>query len=257
MTTVFISHSTRDSGFARTKLREFLERRGIGTWFSAVDTSPGADWEKRIRNALNNAEWYVVVVSPDAIQSDWVRAEVHWALEKRKGRVIPILVKDCDPSDLHLKLMQIQYLDFRKDAESAAAQLLQILESNQHPGDMQSNLDGSGDPTVVLSLPETHVRLVVVAGAQKGAQLSARFVRSCIIGRAENADLRIFDNLVSRRHAEIKVASRREGKYLIIDDLGSSNGTFVNQTRIVAPTPLQNEDKIDLGETRLVLKDLT
>jgi len=257
MTTVFISHSTKDSAFAREKLRAYLESCGVGTWFSDVDTSPGVDWERKIRSALNNAQWYVVVLSPDAVRSDWVQAEVHWALEKRKGRVIPAMIEDCDPADLHLKLLRIHYLDFRQDFDTAAERLLRILKSNCGTDDAQSELEESEqDATIVLNLAETVASFRVIGGPRDGSYLTARFRRNCVIGRAKNVNLRIADDLVSRRHADITVAAGKDEKQLLITDLGSANGTFVNETRIAAPTSLKEGDVIDAGGTRLLLEDV-
>lgn len=49
--------------------------------------------------------------------------------------------------------------------------------------------------------------------------------------------------VVSRRHAEIQ---RRDGQYMLVD-LGSFNGTLLNEQRITAPTPLYDGDRIQLG----------
>jgi ABC-type multidrug transport system ATPase subunit/pSer/pThr/pTyr-binding forkhead associated (FHA) protein/ABC-type transport system involved in multi-copper enzyme maturation permease subunit len=49
--------------------------------------------------------------------------------------------------------------------------------------------------------------------------------------------------VVSRRHAEIQ---RRDGQYMLVD-LGSFNGTLLNEQRITSPTPLYDNDRIQLG----------
>jgi ABC-type multidrug transport system ATPase subunit/pSer/pThr/pTyr-binding forkhead associated (FHA) protein len=49
--------------------------------------------------------------------------------------------------------------------------------------------------------------------------------------------------IVSRRHAEIH---RRDGQYMLVD-LGSFNGTLINEQRITSPTPLYDNDRIQLG----------
>lgn len=49
--------------------------------------------------------------------------------------------------------------------------------------------------------------------------------------------------VVSRRHAEIQ---KRDGQYTLVD-LGSFNGTLINEQRIAAPTPLYDSDRIQLG----------
>ncbi len=64
------------------------------------------------------------------------------------------------------------------------------------------------------------------------------------IGREAFNDIVLYDPEVSRNHALIKF---HEGRY-IIEDLGSTNGTFVNGRRITGPAPLHNGDAIDMGE---------
>jgi serine/threonine protein kinase len=66
----------------------------------------------------------VVALSPRALESHWVRAEVHWAVDRRQGRIVPILLDACDPTALHLKLSQIQYVDFTTPSDNARRKLL-------------------------------------------------------------------------------------------------------------------------------------
>jgi len=68
------------------------------------------------------------------------------------------------------------------------------------------------------------------------------------IGRSLTNVVAITDPEVSRRHACIKW---RDGSY-VIEDWGSTNGTFVNDQRINSPVMLFNEDEIRLGDTILL-----
>jgi len=88
--------------------------------------------------------------------------------------------------------------------------------------------------------------LVVIAGADLGLQID---LASGVvdIGRDEGATLRIDSELVSRQHAAI----RRFGGKFAIADLGSTNGTFVNDRRIQTHT-LSDGDLIRVG--KVVLK---
>jgi diguanylate cyclase (GGDEF)-like protein len=66
------------------------------------------------------------------------------------------------------------------------------------------------------------------------------------LGRALEADVRVNDAQVSRRHAQVVV---EDGQYILID-LDSRNGTFLNGARI-SRQALENGDKISIGETML------
>jgi predicted component of type VI protein secretion system len=64
------------------------------------------------------------------------------------------------------------------------------------------------------------------------------------IGRDVNNDVVINDAEVSRRHAHL---SRQPGNF-VIEDLGSTNGTFINQVRLSGPRTLASGETITLGE---------
>lgn len=86
-------------------------------------------------------------------------------------------------------------------------------------------------------------RIVVQRGVQGEREFELTLVQSTI-GRSPDNDIPIPDPEVSRRHAQIV---QRGSGYAIID-LGSTNGTFVNDVRVTELTPLQHGDLIRLGD---------
>lgn len=70
------------------------------------------------------------------------------------------------------------------------------------------------------------------------------------IGRGPGNNLVLPDDQISRNHALI----RRDGEDYMIMDLGSSNGTFVNDKPVTSPTPLHSRDVIRIGETEFVFQ---
>jgi DNA-binding NtrC family response regulator len=70
-----------------------------------------------------------------------------------------------------------------------------------------------------------------------------------VIGRGENAELRLRDSSVSRRHATLTIDDRK----VVLADLGSHNGTFVNTQRIGAKRELLPGDSIAICAATLVL----
>ncbi len=65
------------------------------------------------------------------------------------------------------------------------------------------------------------------------------------IGREAGNDIVLEDPQVSRQHARLTL----QGASYVIEDLGSTNGSFVNGRRVMAPTPLNPGDKLGLGDT--------
>ncbi len=74
---------------------------------------------------------------------------------------------------------------------------------------------------------------------------------SAVLGRAEDADLRIDDRSVSREHARLHIDAG-----LAIEDLGSANGTWVDNVRIPpnTPTPLQLDQAIRVGSVTVLVQ---
>jgi hypothetical protein len=126
MPRVFISHASKDREFVEREIISILNKHGIETWYSTADITTAAHWEQSIRLGLKECDWFLVVLSPQSIASEWVRTEVHWALEHRQGHVVPVLFESCDPAELHLKLIQIQFVDYRDNIVATRTQLLRV-----------------------------------------------------------------------------------------------------------------------------------
>jgi pSer/pThr/pTyr-binding forkhead associated (FHA) protein len=90
-------------------------------------------------------------------------------------------------------------------------------------------------------------RLRVVSGPLAGQTVDVD--EEVVIGR-EDTDLDINDLELSRRHAVV----RRFANRLQVEDLGSTNGTFVDGTRIAEPTLLGGGAEIKIGVTVLVVE---
>lgn len=73
-----------------------------------------------------------------------------------------------------------------------------------------------------------------------------------VIGRGTEADLRINDPSISRRHAEIRVLGDGPGQSIQIVDLGSTNGVVVNGQRVQS-SPLGDGSRIEIGATRMLV----
>jgi pSer/pThr/pTyr-binding forkhead associated (FHA) protein len=85
----------------------------------------------------------------------------------------------------------------------------------------------------------------------KQAGLSAELAGGVImIGRGADCQLILDDDYVSTRHA--RVVSGVNGIY--VEDLGSTNGTYVNGQRITAPTTITMSDTVRIGKTILKLE---
>jgi hypothetical protein len=92
-------------------------------------------------------------------------------------------------------------------------------------------------------------RIVISQGSQAGRSASLDS-GTVMIGRGADCQLILDDDYVSTRHA--KVAAVEDGHY--VEDLGSTNGTYVNGQRITAPTMITLADTIRIGKTIMKLE---
>jgi pSer/pThr/pTyr-binding forkhead associated (FHA) protein len=89
-------------------------------------------------------------------------------------------------------------------------------------------------------------KLVVVEGDEfKGRSFDVG--DELLIGRAEKCNLVLNDAYVSQVHA--RIVPKDDG--LVVEDLGSTNGTYVNGKRITSPTQLHRGDRVKIGKTVL------
>jgi signal transduction histidine kinase/pSer/pThr/pTyr-binding forkhead associated (FHA) protein len=92
--------------------------------------------------------------------------------------------------------------------------------------------------------------LFIIKGADQGRrfELKARVVG---LGRDNSNPIRLHDNEVSRRHAEVR---RSEDAFHLVD-LVSANGTYLNDEPVVDEIPLRSGDQVRLGQTVLIFQD--
>lgn len=123
---------------------------------------------------------------------------------------------------------------------------------------MSSSIPSSDGTEIIVAAAQSQLRvqfeaieLRVIAGPDAGQELSLG-LPSVRIGTAADNDLVLTDRAVSRRHAEIRMTP--EG--LLLRDLGSTNGTFINDVRITeAYVPANAECR--LGYSRLSIRQHT
>jgi pSer/pThr/pTyr-binding forkhead associated (FHA) protein len=93
----------------------------------------------------------------------------------------------------------------------------------------------------------TRYQLVITSGMEPGLAIRVRPSGTTLGTVGEFALAFSFDITVARRHAKLYVESGQ----LMIEDLGSQTGTYINGTRIDGPAPLQADDLVWIGATAL------
>jgi len=108
---------------------------------------------------------------------------------------------------------------------------------------------GSGAPQGRQAQRSQARRLVVTEGALAGTTIGLSDV-AVTLGRADDSTLVLTDDYASTRHARLLPG---EGGWTL-EDLGSTNGTYLNGAKVVRPTPVPIGQQIRIGKTVLELR---
>ncbi len=129
MPQIFISYSRKDIGFVR-KLAGDLEKAGYDVWWDLSDLRGGDDWVRVIPAAIQESQHILVVLSPDSMESEWVRKEYTQALGLHK-KIIPIMLRS---SPVPFALNTINYVNFASG--EYAENLNTLLTALGYSGDL-------------------------------------------------------------------------------------------------------------------------
>ena len=110
--------------------------------------------------------------------------------------------------------------------------------------------DATGLHTAAPSLGD-EPRLIVerAPGHNPGMEYDLR--DGAVLGRGEQAEIRLEDPFASSRHARIV----RQGGVMVLEDLGSTNGTYLNEEVLGGPTPLHPGDRVRIGDSEFTYAD--
>jgi hypothetical protein len=264
VTKVFVSYSRRDYVTVYSIVRE-LRSHGVSVWIDQDNIDAGVRWDDKLQTAIEEASHLLLMMSNSSMKSQNVRDEFSFAIGENKTIIVALI----DDVKLPLRLHRFQYIDFRTNYDKAFERLLTHLPA---PDGVAVSQDSTAkdEPVSPLSkqtlqeLDETDVEketLSIVfpddADTILNVQNTLIFLRFEIegssevrtwrmegdtlkIGRGSNCDIKLTSMKVSREHLEI----RRKQNQCFVCDLGSSNGTWLNDTDIVGKEMLLKDGDI-------------
>src|SRR6266581_5998619 len=109
---VFISYSRKDTDFVR-RLDEALKSRGREAWVDWEDIRPTEEWMQAIYAAIEGADTFVFVLTPDSVASDVCGREIAHAAAHNK-RMVPIVARDLDAAAVAEPLAKLQWIFCRE-----------------------------------------------------------------------------------------------------------------------------------------------
>lgn len=124
---VFLSHSSQDRRLAN-RLKAELEENGVPVWYSETQIVGAQQWHDEIGEGLERCDWFLLILSPSAVRSTWVKRELLFALENAhfNQRIIPVIYRPCEIKKLSWTLSSMQQVDFTGDYATGLTELLRI-----------------------------------------------------------------------------------------------------------------------------------
>ena len=96
--TAFLSHSTQDKRVAR-RLAHDLRAAGIDVWYAEWELRPGDSLRRKIDEGVEQASFFLVLLTPTSLKSEWVQTELDAGMVKRiegSCKLIPIILNISD-----------------------------------------------------------------------------------------------------------------------------------------------------------------
>lgn len=156
---IFISYSRKDAGFVR-RLHVALTAQQRELWVDWEGIPPSADWMREIEAAIDAAEAFVFILSPDAAASPVCQRELAHAVAQNK-RLLPVVCRDTDTAAVPPALARLNWIWWREQ-DSFDAAVLTLLQA------VDTDLDWVRAHTRLL------VRAVEWEGGAQGASLALR-----------------------------------------------------------------------------------
>ena len=131
---VFLSHSSLDREVA-IKIAGVLRSHRIPIWFSETNMVGGLQWHDEIGAALRRCDWLMILLSPNSVESVWVKRELLRSLNDSRyhERIVPVLLEPCDFDQLSWTLASLQIVDFTQGFEDGCRALLRVWGIGYRP----------------------------------------------------------------------------------------------------------------------------
>jgi len=161
-----------------------------------------------------------------------------------------------DPVSVALKFgfLAVLFLFLLWISRSALQDLRNGADRSRQGGRAQTPADATGVYTPTRSgapIEELDPRLVVERAPGHTPGMEYDVGEGAVMGRGDRAEIRLEDPFASSSHARLS----RQGPVVVLEDLGSTNGTYLNEELVSGPQPLHPGDRVRIGDSEFSFVD--
>ncbi len=258
MTTIFISHSTKNNDFCKV-LAQALRAQGHEVWLDLDSIRDGEPWLRSIEAAIRACDSAVVVLSKAARESEWVEREVLLVMDLAK----PLYIAMIEDVPLPLHLINRQFTDFRDESpqgrNKSFKKLLRALnnEARTTPKQLPATPDTSNFFKYVDQLPGKENALLArdlyrwaranADNVEFGGKVTPGF--HARINMGENASVIIFSLWAYTRNPAVQVQFQYLTEHAPYDTHAMRLSTLRSLNRILPDGEKLIEDSADRRPT--------
>ena len=278
-TDIFLSYARQDRVTARA-FAECLGEEGFRVWWDASLHS-GETFDEVIEQRLRDAKAVVVLWSPRSVASRWVRAEA--TLADRRNKLVPAIIEPCDRPIVFELTHTAELADWHGDRSDPRWRIFvedlgRLIEATPDVHPAPQPVAPAPEPRPVARQPlrpgneeiiatdrfrreqpahrpapvearplPSEVHCLDVTGGEIAGQLIVIDSGSVKIGRTAPADVVLSHRSISREHCIVGLANDE----LLVTDLNSTNGTYIDEERISRASILPVGSTLKLGEIEL------
>ena len=124
---IFLSYSGKDLALAQ-RVASDLRNAGFKVFFAYDSIAKGEKWTSAIDRGLNESGIFLVLLTPNSVQSEWVKEETDIALEQKNAfKFLSLMMRACEVQYLSNRLILRQHIAFERDYDEGFAALCKAL----------------------------------------------------------------------------------------------------------------------------------
>ena len=146
----FISYSRADSSFA-VRLAKNLKSAGFDIWLDQLDIPTGARWDDEVEAALEACKTFLIILSPESLESQNVKDEIGYAIDSGK-EILPVKIKS---GEIPFRLRRFQYVDFTNQSYQESLKEIKSLlaAAGNPPTGNEAETEGTATVSQIKAIP--------------------------------------------------------------------------------------------------------
>lgn len=174
--TTFVSYAREDYDVAQ-RLAADLRAAGLDVWIDQRNIRAGEKWDAAVEKALDQSPAMLMVLSPDAVESQAVMDEVSYALDEGKC-VVPVLHRACR---IPMRMRRLHYVDLTQSYDDGVERVVEALRNPQPGVPVAAKRRRSWQPPVIGAAIGLLTLMPVVLEAQRADPVYALAYESLLL----------------------------------------------------------------------------